>query len=273
MAGPSTRERGGRAQTDPATPRAPREGRPGRLRRLRTRVSRPVVLLLAAAVLLCGGIVWALYGSNWLRVEQVRATGTRVLTPQQVLDAAAVPTGIPMISVDTGAIEDRLRKELPRIDTIDVVRSWPHGIGLKVTERKPVLLLTEGPSAAGKFTEVDRNGVRFATVTKPTAGVPRLELAATRSPSLRRFGEQRLLAEAVRVASGLPAAVARNLTVVKVTSYDAITLELGRDRSVFWGSGESGEAKSRALLALMKASPDAKHFDVSAPTAPASSGS
>ncbi|GAA3489956.1 cell division protein FtsQ/DivIB [Streptomyces cremeus] len=277
MAGPSTRERGGRAQTDPVTPRAPREGRPGGrlklLRRLRIPVSRPVVLLLAAAVLLSGGIVWALYGSTWLRVEQVRATGTRVLSPQQVLDAAAVPTGIPMISVDTGATEDRLRRKLPRIDTIDVVRSWPHGIGLKVTERKPVLLLAEGPAAARTFTEVDRNGVRFATVTKPTAGVPRLEMAAGRSPSLRRFGQQRLLAEAVRVAGGLPPAVARNLTVVKVTSYDSITLELGRDRSVFWGSGESGEVKSRALLALMKAAPEAKHFDVSAPTAPAASGS
>ncbi|MGW7417883.1 cell division protein FtsQ/DivIB, partial [Streptomyces sp. NPDC054863] len=213
--------------------------------------------------------VWALYGSDWLRVEQVKATGTQVLTPGEVLAAAAVPTGVPMISVDTGAVEDRLREQLPRIDTIDVVRSWPHGIGLKVTERKPVLLIEKD----AKFTEVDRHGVRFATVTKAPKGVPLLELAAQRSPSLRRFGEQRLVDEAVRVTGGLPAALARNLTAVKVTSFDSITLELGRGRTAFWGSGEDNAAKSRALLALMKAAPEAGHFDVSAPTAPAASGS
>ena len=60
----------------------------------------------------------------------------------------------PLISVDTGAVEDRLRAALPRIDSVDVVRSWPHGIGLKVTERKPVLLIEKG----GKFIEVDADG-------------------------------------------------------------------------------------------------------------------
>ncbi|GHH34821.1 cell division protein FtsQ/DivIB [Streptomyces candidus] len=267
MAGPTTRERGARQQPGPATPRPPRTGRPGG--RFRLPVSRPVVLLLAVAVLLAGGGVWVLYGSQWLRVERVTTSGTRVLSPDEVLRTAAVPTGVPMISVDAGAVEGRLRAELPRIDTIDVVRAWPHGIGLKVTERKPVLLVEKG----GKFTEVDRNGVRFATVTKAPDGVPLLKLAAQRSPSLRRFGEQRLLDEAVRVTGELPAAVARNLTAVKVTSYDSITLELGSGRSAFWGSGEDGAAKSRALLALMKAVPGAGHFDVSAPTAPAASGS
>ncbi|MFD3515079.1 cell division protein FtsQ/DivIB [Streptomyces sp. NPDC058657] len=267
MAGPTTRERGTRTPSGPATPRAPRPGRRGGFPRIP--VGRPVVLLLALAVLLAGGGVWALYGSPWLRVEKVRATGTRVLTPEAVLAAADVPTGVPMISVDSGAIEDRLRKELPRIDTIDVVRSWPHGIGLKVTERKPVLLIGKGAD----FVEVDRRGVRFATVRKAPVGVPRLEMAAQRSPSLRRFGEQRLLDAAVRVTGELDPAVARNLTTVKVTSFDSITLELTRDRSVFWGSGEDNAGKSRALLALMKAVPDAGHFDVSAPSAPAARAS
>ncbi|MFJ6698665.1 cell division protein FtsQ/DivIB [Streptomyces sp. NPDC091272] len=267
MAGPTTRERGSDEKSGPAAPRPPRKERGDGRRRIS--VGRPVVLALALSVLLAGGAVWALYGSEWLRVEQVKASGTRALTPDEVVAAAAVVTGVPMISVDTGAIEDRLREQLPRIDTIDVVRSWPHGIGLKVTERKPVLLIEKD----AKFTEVDREGVRFATVTKAPAGVPVLELAAQRSPSLRRFGEQRLLDEAVRVTVELPTALARNLTAVKVTSFDSITLGLGRGRTAFWGSGEEGAAKSRALLALMKAAPEAGHFDVSAPTAPAASGS
>lgn len=79
--------------------------------------------------------------------------------------------------------------------------------------------------------------------------------------------------EAVRVAGAIPDAVAHVTQVVKVRSYDDISLELGDGRSVAWGSGEKGAAKARTLTALMKAAPDARYFDVSVPTAPASSGS
>ncbi|MFE2251964.1 cell division protein FtsQ/DivIB, partial [Streptomyces lavendulae] len=229
----------------------------------------PVLASLAAAVLLAGGGTWALYGSSWLRVEKVTASGTEVLTPEQVLTAAAVPVGAPLVSVDTDEIASRLRGRLPRIDSVDVVRSWPHGIGLKVTERKPVLLIKK----EAEFVEVDATGVRFDTVGRAPSGVPVLELAAEHSPSARRFDEQRLLREAVGIAGSLPAAIAKETLQVKVRSYDSVLLQLTKGRTVVWGSGELGEAKGRALTALLKAAPKADHFDVSVPTAPAVSGS
>ncbi|WP_411757294.1 cell division protein FtsQ/DivIB [Streptomyces venezuelae] len=229
----------------------------------------PVLASLAAAVLLAAGGTWVLYGSSWLRVEKVAATGMDVLTSEQVLGAAAVPVGAPLVSVDTDEIEGRLRGRLPRIDSVDVVRAWPHGIGLKVTERKPVLLIKKDAN----FVEVDASGVRFDTVPKAPAGVPVLELNAGRSPSARRFDEERLLHEAVLVASSLPEPIAKETVQVKVGSYDSVVLELTRGRSVTWGSGEQSDAKGRALNALLKAAPKAVHFDVSVPTAPAASGS
>lgn len=226
-----------------------------------------------ALVLLSAGSVWLLYGSQWLRVERVSVSGTDVLTPEQVREAADVPVGSPLISVDTDAIEARLRRKLPRIDAVDVTRSWPHGIGLKVVERTPVLLVQKG----GNFVEVDDEGVRFATVSQAPKDVPALELTlsqpGSRAASLRRFGESRLVREAVRVAGDIPAAVARATRSVKVRSYDDISLELTDGRTVAWGSEEKGAAKARTLTALLKATPDARHFDVSVPTAPVSSGS
>ncbi|MGW6734513.1 cell division protein FtsQ/DivIB [Streptomyces sp. NPDC055013] len=264
MAGPTTAERGERQQESSDPPLA---------RRLRVRRLRTMIILLVVLVLLGAGSVWLLYGSTWLRVERVSVSGTRVLTPAQVLEAADVPVGAPLISVDTDAIEARLRRELPRIDVVDVVRSWPHGIGVKVAERTPVLIVQKD----GKFVEVDKEGVRFATVSVEPKGVPALELTVSQSSSaaasLRRFGEARLMREAVRVADALPDAVARGTQVVKVRSYDDISLVLSGGTTVAWGSGEKGAAKARTLTALMKASPDARYFDVSVPTAPASSGS
>ncbi|MFE2561568.1 cell division protein FtsQ/DivIB [Streptomyces sp. NPDC059352] len=265
-AGSTTAEKSGANKPKGSSERPSRTG----TRNRRFRVPAPRVLLAALGVvaLVTGGI-WALYGSTWFRVERVKTSGTRILTPGEVEGVAAVPVGAPLVSVDIDAIETRLRRELPRIDSVDVVRSWPHGIGLKVTERKPVLLLEKG----GKFIEVDAAGVRFATVDTAPRGVPRLVLDAASSPSLRRFDADRLLREAVRVRGELPGEIAENTRVVRVTSYDSVTLELTKGRTVFWGSGEHGPVKARVLTALMKASPKAGHFDVSAPTAPASSGS
>ncbi|WP_442272898.1 cell division protein FtsQ/DivIB [Streptomyces sp. M-16] len=264
--------RGGKKRPGPSKPPKPPKSskRPGPRGPGGARARRvPVLASLAAAVVLAAGGTWALYGSSWLRVEKVTASGTEVLTPEQVLAAAAVPVGAPLVGVDTDEIASRLRRRLPRIDSVDVVRAWPHGIGLKVTERKPVLLIKK----EAEFVEVDASGVRFDTVGRAPAGVPVLELSAEHSPSARRFDEQRLLREVVGIAGTLPAAIAKETLQVKVRSYDSVLLQLTKGRTVVWGSGELGEAKGRALTALLKASPKADHFDVSVPTAPAVSGS
>lgn len=264
MAGPTTAERQQKKSGPPRPQRARRLVLPPRARRL-------LVVVVLVALLATGGL-WVLYGSPWLRLERVEVSGTEVLTPRQVLDAADAPVDAPLISVDTSALEERLRSKLPRIDSVDVSRTWPHGIGLEVTERKPVLLLEKGR----KFIEVDAKGVRFATVERAPKGIPQLEWALDResgAASLRRFGTDRLLREAVRVAGDLPEPVARDTRSVKVRSYDSISLQLSGDRVVEWGSGEKGRAKAATLVALMKAAPKARHFDVSVPTAPASAAS
>jgi len=264
VAGSTTAERGERQQESSGPPLA---------RRLRPPRLRMIIIIAVGLALLGAGSVWLLYGSHWLRVERVTVSGTRVLTPAQVREAADVPVGAPLISVDTDAIEARLRRKLPRIDAVDVVRSWPHGIGLKVTERTPVLLVQKGRN----FVEVDDEGVRFATVSQAPKGVPALELSVSRTgsraASLRRFGEDRLVREAVRVARAIPAAVAKDTRTVTVRSYDDISLKLSGGRTVSWGSSEKAAVKARTLTALMKAAPDARYFDVSVPTAPASAGS
>ncbi|MPY64138.1 cell division protein FtsQ/DivIB [Streptomyces spongiae] len=261
MAGPTTAERG--ADDDLRSGPSPARRLPG---------PRTLIILSLALVLLGGATVWLLYGSSWLRVERVSVSGTRVLTQAQVDETADVTPGAPLISVDLDGIEARLRQKLPRIDSVEVVRDWPHGIDLKVVERTPVLLV-EKPGKGGKYVEVDAKGVRFATVSEPLKGVPLLEMELARSVAPRRFGADRLVRAAVRVAGDIPDAVARSTRLVKVRSYDSISLELTDGRTVMWGSGEKGRAKARTLTALMKAAPDARHFDVSAPTAPASSAS
>lgn len=230
---------------------------------------RAALLALIAATVLTAAGTWSLYGSSWLRVTHVDVTGTQVLTPAQVRQAAAISLGGPLVSADTEAIEERLTKRLHRIASVDISRSWPHTITLEVTERTPAAIVEND----GKFIEVDADGVRFATVDTAPSGVPRIELMPVQGASYRHFGTKQLLKSAVEVAADLPDAVRRQALVIRVRSYDDIAVRLSRGRTVVWGSAESGEEKAAVLTALMKAAKDADHFDVSAPTSPAASDS
>ncbi|SEN69247.1 cell division protein FtsQ/DivIB [Actinacidiphila rubida] len=271
MAGIEARPRG----TGPGGP-PPAAGDGGRRGRVRLRITPPSrrtsLIALVLLTVLAGGGTWAVYGSGWFRANRVTVRGEQVLTADQIERAAAVPLGGPLVSVDTGAVRRRLLAALPRIDRVDVSRSWPHTVTVTVTERVPSAVLENGP----KFTEVDRDGVRFATVDRAPAGVPLVELAPDAkgaAASLRVFGTSRLLQSAIAVSGDLPDSLKGHATAIRVRSWDGITVELAGGRDVMWGSAEQGAFKASVLAALMKAEPRARHFDVSAPTAPAASGS
>ncbi|MEV5594202.1 FtsQ-type POTRA domain-containing protein [Streptomyces sp. NPDC052496] len=246
-----------------------RGGRPGVRGRFTVPSRRTLIITLAGAVLLAGFGTWSLYGSTWLRTERVKVSGTGVLTVGEVVRAAAVPMDTPLVSVDKGAVAERLRAQLPRIKSVEVRRSWPHTVSLKVTERQPELVIQTG----GKFVEVDAEGTRFATVAAAPKGVPLLEMAVRDSPGLRRFGADRLRRAAGTVVTALPKALHQDVRAVEVRSFDSITLKLTGGRTVVWGSDERSTAKAKVLAAALKAARDARHFDVSVPTAPAVSGS
>jgi cell division protein FtsQ len=270
VAGPSrTADRTAAEAGQPSPPAAGPGGRaslPSRLPR-RPRPRRRTVVLGAVGLVVVGAFgVWALFFSHWLRVDHVSVHGQDVLTAERIRQTADIPLGTPLASVDEDAVRAHLLTRLRRLDDVDVVRAWPHGIGLKVTERQPVLLVRR----SGRYVEVDDEGVRFATVRTAPPHVPLLELRVKDSPTLKYFGRDRLRREAVDVAAVLPPEVARDTRVIEVRSYDAIRLRLGEGRTVVWGSGEQPKAKAESLRALLKASPHATHFDVSVPTSPAS---
>jgi cell division protein FtsQ len=236
---------------------------------LRVPGRRTVLVLLVAATVLLGGGTWAVYGSPLLRATKVGVEGNRVLTVDQIERAARVPLGGALMSVDTGAVRRRLLKALPRIDRVSVERAWPHTVRVKVTERVAAAVVRTGRT----YTEVDKQGVRFATVDRPPAGAPLLQLGPVQPASLRQFGADGLLQAAIAVAADLPEAVRKGARAIRVRSYDGITVELTGGREVMWGGPGQGARKAAVLTALMKARPGAVRYDVSAPTAPAASGS
>lgn len=271
-AGGTTTDRGRGGDSPGALPDSP----PVQSSPRRLRLSRLKALLLGVlAIGVAAFGVWALYGSPWLRVERVSVSGAEKLTVDQVREVADIGLNKPMAAVDKGAAERRLTSSLRRIDTVDVVRDWPHGVNIKLTERTPAAV-SQRPGHKGQFLEVDAEGVRYGVVAKRPPGVPLLVMDLGKATDNRRFGADRLRREAVSVSAELPASARKDTQAIRVRSFDSITVELTADRMVMWGSSEYGAAKAKSLRALMKAhnkSGDARYFDVSVPSAPAVSGS
>jgi cell division protein FtsQ len=114
----------------------------GRRRLKRATAALAVVALAVAA--------YAATQTPLLDVDRVTVEGAVETSADEVLAAARVGHGDPMIGVDAARASDRIER-LAWVDRARVVRHWPGTVEIDVTERSPVAV-------------VDVPGTRFALV-------------------------------------------------------------------------------------------------------------
>lgn len=212
---------------------------------------RVVAVVLAVALLGLG--VYALYFSAWLRTEGSELTGNDLLTTEQVLTAAEVPTGGPLVRVDLDAIERRI-KSLAAVKGVDVSRKWPHRVRIEIVERTPIAVLDLG----GRVAALDADGTTFPAPQRAREGLPRVTVGSGATKDA--------LQEGAAVVASLDPEVAELLDHVEVRTVDEILLHLGDGRLVRWGSSDQSEDKAAVLLELLDRK--ARIYDVSVPGAP-----
>jgi len=234
--------------------RAPaRPGKSGRDPRRRWTNLRPLLVIGAVAVLAIAG--WGtIYHSPLLDTREVAVKGVSALQREQVAQVAAVPVGRPLVSVDLDAIRARVAA-VPRVESVRVERDWPHTVRISVRERTAALVVPD----AGRFAEVDKDGVRFGTVDVAPPGVPVVVADAdTVSGETLRGVHQ--------VVSSLPPPVAQRVRDITARTRDDIVLTLDGGESVVWGGAEASDRKALVLSVLLRG--PARVYDVSVPDAP-----
>ena len=212
------------------------------------------------------GVAWALYGSRLLVVQSVTVTGTHLVTPAQVLAAADVPTGTPLIGVNTAQVAQQV-ESIRQIASAAVSKDWPDHLVITVTERVPVVAVRMND---GGYDLVDPAGV-IVRWSKPKPA--RLPLYLTSLTGGTLHGDPGVAATAAVLAE-LPswlshevtevsaAAPATGTTASPAASAD-VTLYLTGHKTVVWGSADRASEKDRELAIVMR--DHARYFDVSAP--------
>ncbi len=230
--------------------------RPG-VRRRRTRWRAAFFALAALSIV--GGVGWALLGDRLFVVRSVTVTGTRLLAPEQVIAAADVPLGTPLLSVDAGSVTRRV-EAISQVASVTVTEDWPNRLVIAVTERVPVMAVR---MAGGGYDLVDSSGVIVRwTETSPAV----LPVFATSLPGSALKGNPEVGAAAAVLAELQPW-LARQVAGVAVTDMPAgprqVTLVLRGGKTVQWGSTDNAAEKNRELSILL--SGQARDVDVSAP--------
>jgi cell division protein FtsQ len=201
-----------------------------------------------------GGVAWALLGSKLLVVRSVVVTGTHLVPTSQVLSAAGVSPGTPLIRVDTAQVAARV-EAISQVRTASVTKSWPDRLVIEVQERTPALAVR---MPGGGFDLVDPAGVVVRWSAARPAGLP-LYLTTTQAASLRNDPD---LTAAAAVLRELPARLLGSVQEVAAQAPDQVTLWLADRVTVLWGGTDRAAVKAQELTILMRTG--AHYYDVSA---------
>lgn len=212
-------------------------------------------LVLVLALL----VVWLVWFSSVLSARSVEVEGLTSLTAEQVDEVAEVPLDGPLASIDVTGITARV-KTMPRVQAVEVSRSWPHTVSIEITERTAVTWM----SIDGEFRGVDRFGVDFRTYDKAPKKLVESKITVD-DPAQRLQTLEAVARVADRIRRDDPA-LDKQLRLISAESKDSVRLGLTKGRAVTWGSTAEPDRKLEVLDTLLGI--EASEYDVSAPDQP-----
>jgi cell division protein FtsQ len=212
-----------------------------------------------AAVAIVAGVAWALLGSRLLVVRSVQVTGTGPqVSRAQVLAAARVPAGLPLIRLNTAAVAQRVGG-IRQVQSAQVSRNWPSTVGISVRLRTPVFAV----AARGGYALVDAYGVDVRDSARRPPRLPLLQLTAGTGGAAGLSSLRPVARAGAAVLRELPPGIARRVDVVSAPTPWEVSLQLANGAVIVWGDTSRSAEKARELALLMRT--HARRYDVSAP--------
>jgi cell division protein FtsQ len=199
------------------------------------------------------GLGLVLYLTPVMSARDIVVTGIGSVSREEVLAAAAVQPGTPLLQIDTDVIAGRVAT-IRRVASARVQREYPSALRVTVVERIPIVV-KDYPDGPHLF---DRDGVDFATAPPPS-GLPYIDVDNPGPTDLPTKA-------ALQVITALRPEVAAQVGRIAAPSVASITLTLTDGRVVVWGTTDRTEEKAEKLAALL--TQPGQTYDVSSPDLP-----
>lgn len=220
-----------------------------------------IIVLVAITVTSVAGL--ALIRSPLLDIDRVEVTGVSEVDGAEVVAAADVPIGSPILDLEVEAVAARV-EQIPEVRAATVARQLDGTVTIAVTEREPTMAL----KTADGYVLVDDDGRQVRISTEPPDGfLPVIGLRATGRPGdPAPPGSTSVLRLMAEITPPVRAAVSE----VIVTG-DELALGLIDGGRAILGQDEELEAKVISLETLLL-SVDLRcvhEIDLTVPSAPA----
>ena len=199
------------------------------------------------------GLGLVLYFTPLMSARSLVVTGTGVVTREEVVDAAKVTLGTPLLQIDTDEVADRVAG-IARVASARVQREYPSTLRITIVERVPIVV-KDYPDGPHLF---DKDGVDFATAPPPP-GLAYIDVdhPGPNDPPTRA---------ALQVMTSLSPDVVGQVSRIAAPSVASITLTLTDGRTVVWGTTDRTDEKAEKLGALL--TQPGHTYDVSSPDLP-----
>ena len=245
--------------------------RPPAMRNTKSWLARFLVFLFVVAALVMGGVY--LYSSDVLSIDEVRVSGVRHLTTEEMTQLAAVPATANLLRMDTEGIEERL-KENSWVEDAQVKRVFPHTLELAITERSiaAVVEVTSIEAQAIESWAMSKDGMWLMRIpeqgTAEAEGLsPQIyedashvlhitEVPLDVHPEAGTSCTDESVLNALAIVSGFTTNLADHVKVVSATDTANTILTLDNGIQIAFGTADDIRDKERVCLKLMEQYPD-----------------
>lgn len=240
------------------------EARRDEVRRVRNARRRRIAFAVASVVIAVGLGVLAV-GSPLLDVDRVLVEGAQRADAEEIEAAAAVELGDRMVTLDVGAVSERVER-LAWVEEASVSRRWPGTVHIAVTEARAAAYAMVG----GQVALVGSRGRVLAVV--PAAELPAglVEIRGVRV--LPEPGEQLYPLGVAGVTRELPTELAQQVEAVDLGRVDDVVLVLRAAPEIRLGNLEDVSYKGAVALAVLERlgeeTADVSYVDVAVPSRP-----
>lgn len=205
------------------------------------------VLVIAAGVVGALALLAGLLFTPLFDVDRVTVAGQFRTDPADVVAAAGIERGEPLVTADLAGAERRI-EALPWVDEATVVRSWPGTLRYRVVERVPAAA-AQGPD--GSWVAIDGDGRVLVGLDAEPTDLPVVE-GVTVDPTVGASVPDDA-AGAFAVAAAIPPSARPAVDAVLVDADGAVTVRLDAGGVATIGPLEDLPAKGVALASVIAA--------------------
>ena len=225
-----------------------------------------LLVLLALVALLVGG--WFLWfrDSSLVAIEKVEVTGLTAPESDRIEAAlAAAAREMTTLNLDVDELE-RAVAGFPVVRSVQATPDFPHGLAIRVVERRPVALLVAG----GRRVPVAGDGTVLPDI-RVRGELP--EIRASTATTGARLSDARALA-LTAMAGAAPRALRERVELIGLTDRRGIVARLADGPEVVFGDARRARAKwiAAARVLAEPSAQGASYLDVRIPERPTAGG-